>query len=521
MFPTDAGWALSVAVFMPAVSAVIIALLPSARDELVTRTGVVLTGISFLWVAILTASFDFGNAGELQFETIVPWIDAIDSRYHIGIDGISVPLFFLTYLLTFLCAIYTTRIIPSPGKPKGFLALMLLLQTGMAGTFIAFDLVLFFIFWEIVLVPMFFMIGMWGGPRREYASVKFFLYTLFGSVFMLIAFLAIYFQAGAVGLANPWDMIELAEAGSMLGSRTFQLWAFAGIFLGFAIKVPMWPFHTWLPDAHTEAPTVGSVLLAGVLLKMGTYGFIRIALPILPEGAAEFAPWIGVMAVIGIIYGSLCCLAQTQVKRLIAFSSVGHMGFVMLGIAAMNEQGIQAALYGNIAHGVVTGLLFFLAGSMKERYHTYEIAEIGGGMLTKMPRYGVLLTYASVASLGLPGLAGFWGEFTAMWSAINPGTSPDSPLRAGGMDGLYLALVVGAALGTVLTAGYFLWLLQRVNLGTPSAKWQDEPLRDVMAVEYASWLPLAAIILIMGIFPVVVFGVQDAAVSNLVSFFTV
>lgn len=512
MFPTTAGWALTIAVFLPVLGAAVLAAMPGDNDARVRWTGVGLTGVSFAWVAALTASFDFSRSGELQFETIVPWIDAIGARYHIGLDGISVPLFFLTYLLPFLCAIYTTKILPSPGKPKAFLALMLLLQTGMAGTFIAFDLVLFFIFWEIVLVPMFFMIGMWGGPRREYASVKFFLYTLFGSVFMLVAFLAIYFQASSVGIDTPWDIIVLSEAG-IGASRTFQLWAFAGIFLGFAIKVPMWPFHTWLPDAHTEAPTVGSVLLAGVLLKMGTYGFIRIALPILPDGAMEFAPFIGILAVIGIIYGSLCCLAQTNVKRLIAFSSVGHMGFVMLGIAAMNEQGIQAALYGNIAHGVVTGLLFFLAGSMKERYHTYDIAEIGGGMLTKMPRYGVLLTYASVASLGLPGLAGFWGEFTAMWAAIDPAGSLDTEY-----GGLYLALVIGAALGTVLTAGYFLWLLQRINLGRPTAQWVDEKLDDVMAVEYASWVPLAIIILVMGIFPVVVFGVQDAAVSNLVSY---
>lgn len=511
MDPTTAGWALTVAVFLPVLGAAVLAAMPSRMDREIRWTGVALTGFSFAWVAVLTASFDFSNSAVLQFETVVPWIDAIGARYHIGLDGISVPLLFLTYLLPFLCAIYTTKILPEPGKPKAFLALVLLLQTGMAGTFIAFDLVLFFIFWELVLVPMFFMIGMWGGPRREYASVKFFLYTLFGSVFMLIAFLAIYFQATSAGLANPWDIVELTELG-IGASRTFELWAFGGIFLGFAIKVPMWPFHTWLPDAHTEAPTVGSVLLAGVLLKMGTYGFIRIALPILPEGAMAYAPIIGVLAVIGIIYGSLCCLAQTQVKRLIAFSSVGHMGFVMLGIAAMNEQGIQAALYGNIAHGVVTGLLFFLAGSLKERYHTYEIAEIGGGMLTKMPRYGVLLTYAAVASLGLPGLAGFWGEFTAMWAAISPAEA------IAVSDGFYLALVVGAAIGTVLTAGYFLWLLQRVNLGRPSAKWADEKLQDVMAVEYASWLPLAAIILIMGIFPVVVFGVQDAAVANLVSY---
>jgi NADH-quinone oxidoreductase subunit M len=511
--PETAGWALSIAVFLPAVGAALLALMPSRAERAIVWTAVAITGVGLALVTALVASFDFSRAGELQFVTDVGWIDAISARYHIGLDGISLPLFFLTSLLTFLSAIYTTKIMPAPGKPKAFLALMLLLQTGMAGTFIAFDLVLFFIFWEIVLVPMFFMIGMWGGPRREYASVKFFLYTLFGSVFMLVAFLAIYFQAQAAGVSAPWDIQALSAAG--IGTRSFQTWAFLGIFLGFAIKVPMWPFHTWLPDAHTEAPTVGSVLLAGVLLKMGTYGFIRIALPILPEGAMRFAPVIGVLAVIGIIYGALCCLAQTDVKRLIAFSSVGHMGFVMLGIAAMNESGIQAALYGNIAHGVITGLLFFLAGSLHERYHTREIAEIGGGMLIKMPRYGVLFTYTAVASLGLPGLAGFWGEFSAMWAAIHPGGT-----LATDYSGLYLALVIGAAIGTVLTAGYFLWLLQRVNLGQPLAKWADADLEDVMTVEWVSWLPLAAIILAMGVFPRLVFGVQDAAVANLVSFFT-
>jgi NADH-quinone oxidoreductase subunit M len=257
------------------------------------------------------------------------------------------------------------------------------------------------------------------------------------------------------------------------------------------------------------------VLLAGVLLKMGTYGFIRIALPILPEGATRFAPLIGVLAVIGIIYGSLCCLAQTDVKRLIAFSSVGHMGFVMLGIAAMNEAGIQAALFGNIAHGIITGMLFFLAGSLHERYHTREVAVIGGGMLKKLPRYGVLLTFVAVASLGLPGLAGFWGEFTAMWAAISPGAGLDEAY-----SGLYLGLVVFAAIGTVLTAGYFLWLLQRVNLGEPPVRWVDEPMDDVLRIEWISWTPLLVLILALGVYPKLVFGVQDAAVSTLMSFVT-
>lgn len=502
-----AGWLLTAAVFTPLIGAGVLALLPPADDRLIRRTAVVITGAAFALAVAVTAGFDFGRAGDLQFVTDVSWIEAINARYKLGVDGISLPLLFLTHLLTFLCAIYTLRHLPEPGKPKAFLGLLLLLQTGMAGTFVAFDLVLFFVFWELVLVPMYFLIGMWGGPRRDYASVKFFLYTLFGSVFMLVAFLAIFFQAGA----TTWDIQALSEM--TLGSTTFQTWAFLGIFLGFAIKVPMWPFHTWLPDAHTEAPTVGSVLLAAVLLKMGTYGFIRIGLPILPEGAVRFAPLIGVLGVIGIIYGALCCLAQTDVKRLIAFSSVGHMGFVMLGIATLTERGVQAALYGNIAHGVITGLLFFLAGSLHERYHTREIGEIGGGMLVKMPRYGTVLAYTAIASLGLPGLAGFWGEFAAMWSAITPA----APLEAD-WSALYLGLIVAAAVGTVLTAGYFLWLLQRVNLGEPAPRWAETPLADVMAIEWVSWSPLLVLILLLGVAPILVFGVQDAAVARLVGF---
>ncbi len=508
MDPNTAGWALVVALFLPLVGAGLLVLMPASKDAQIRRAAVAITAVSFAVVAAVTASFDFSRAGELQFTTDVAWITAIDARFSLGIDGISLPLFFLTSLLSLLCAIYTTKYLPAPGKPKAFLGLMLLLQTGMAGTFVAFDLILFFIFFELTLVPMFFMIGMWGGPRRDYASVKFFLYTLFGSIFMLVAFLAIYFQTGA----ETWSITELSEM-APFGSATFQTWAFLGVFLGFAIKVPVWPFHTWLPDAHTEAPTVGSVLLAGVLLKMGTYGFIRIALPILPEGAARFAPLIGVLAVIGIVYGSLCCLAQTDVKRLIAFSSVGHMGFVMLGIAAMNEAGIQAALFGNIAHGVITGLLFFLAGSLHERYHTREIAVIGGGMLKKLPVYGVVFTFVAIASLGLPGLAGFWGEFTAMWAAISPGLTLDAD-----WGGLYLGLVLFAAIGTVLTAGYFLWLLQRINLGEPLERWKDEKLDDVQALEWVSWAPLLVLVLALGVFPRLLFGVQDAAVSNLVGF---
>ncbi|HVF05380.1 MAG TPA: NADH-quinone oxidoreductase subunit M, partial [Frankiaceae bacterium] len=405
-------------------------------------------------------------------------------------------------LLTFLCAIYSLKTIPNPGKPKALLSLMMLLEVGMIGAFISLDLLLFFIFFEVVLVPMFFMIAIWGGPNRSYASIKFFLYTLFGSAFMLLSFLAIYFRA-----EEPTFDILLLSQNTDWFSRDFQMIAFLGMFVGFAIKVPMWPLHTWLPDAHTEAPTIGSVLLAGILLKMGTYGFVRIAMPILPEGAKAYAPYIGILAVIAIIYGALCCLAQREIKRMIAFSSVGHMGFVMLGIATMTETGINAALFGNIAHGVVTGMLFFIVGSLKERYHTGDIAEIGGGVLAKTPYLGALLTYVAIASLGLPGLAGFWGEMFALLAAWSP--------AEGLHRGLFYGLAVGGAIGTVLTAGYFLWLLQRVNLGVVPERWRNERFSDVMGVELTAWAPLLVLILALGLYPRFIFGITDIAVKGL------
>jgi NADH-quinone oxidoreductase subunit M len=273
----------------------------------------------------------------------------------------------------------------------------------------------------------------------------------------------------------------------------------------------MWPFHTWLPDAHTEAPTVGSVHLAGVLLKMGTYGFVRIALPILPDAAEAWAPWIGVLAVIAIVYAALACLAQRDMKRLIAFSSVGHMGFVMLGIATLTDVGINAAIFGMVAHGVITGMLFFLAGSVHERYHTREISEIGGGMLQKLPYLAGILAFTAIASLGLPGLAGFWGEVMALLSSYEP--------AAGLSTTLFRTLMVFGGIGTILTAGYFLWMLQRVNLGTVPERWQEKPFSDVSGVEYLAWAPLVVGILVLGLFPRLIFGVTSEAVGSLVGLF--
>jgi NADH-quinone oxidoreductase subunit M len=504
-------WALSLAVFIPTFGALVIALVPKERDRLIRGLGILFTLVPLgIGLAIL-ALFDYQGGGafgtaqaaeNLQFRVDVGWIEAINARYHLGLDGVSLPLFELTLLLSFLSMIYTWKYLPQPGRPKAFVGLQLLLETGMAGTFVAFDLPLFFVFWELVLVPMYFLIGIWGSENREYAAIKFFLYTLFGSVFMLLGFLAMFFASEPA----TFSIIDLQQQSF---DRTFQLVVFAGLFLGFAIKVPMWPFHTWLPDAHTEAPTVGSVVLAGVLLKMGTYGFVRIAIPILPDAAREWAPWIGVLSVIAIIYAALACLAQRDLKRLIAFSSVGHMGFVMLGIATLTDVGINAAIYGMVAHGVITGLLFFLAGSIHERYHTREIAEIGGGMLQKVPYLAGILAFTAIASLGLPGLAGFWGEVMALLSAYNP---------AEGLSlGLFRTLMVLGGVGTVLTAGYFLWMLQRVNLGTIPDRWRDASLPDVNGYEYVSWLPLLVFTLALGVYPRLVFGITNAAVDSLMS----
>ena len=423
----------------------------------------------------MALAFDYGKAGTLQFQVNDEWIPQIDANYHIGIDGISLPMFVLSLLVTFLCMIYIWWHIPEPGKPKAFMALVLLLETGMTGTFVALDLILFFIFWEArpradVLHDR--DLG-WTAPRVRLGQV--------------LPLHAVRLDLHAPGLprsiassAGTFDMVELAAQG-IDASTLFQNLVFAGLFLGFAIKVPMWPFHTWLPDAHTEAPTVGSVLLAAIMLKMGTYGFIRISLPILPDAAVTWAPVIGILAVIAIIYGALCCLAQTDLKRMIAFSSVGHMGFVMLGIATLTDQGINGAIFGMVAHGLITGMLFFLAGSIHERYHTREIGSLGG-VLQQIPRFGSLLTYTAIASLGLPGLAGFWGEMLALLGAYEPNAELN--------ETLFRVLMIGGGIGTVLTAGYFLWMLQRVNLGQVPEKYREgKGIFDVVRLE---WVRLGA-----------------------------
>ncbi|GAA2997063.1 NADH-quinone oxidoreductase subunit M [Streptosporangium longisporum] len=538
-----------------------------ARGRLLRAYGLAVSGVTFALSVVLVAAFDHDDAARVQFATDLAWIPGLDLRFHLGVDGISLPLVVLTTLLTFLCFVYLCRgradgpgqlLRSGPGgdRPQAMVFTLLVLEVGMVGTFLALDLLLFFVFFEVVLIPMYFLIAIWGGRARRAAAIKFILYTLLGSVVLLLGLLLIWSQTGTL------DMTALAEARGIGMSRPVQTIAFLAVGIGFAVKTPMWPLHTWLPDAHTEAPTVGSVLLAGVLLKMGTYGFARIAIPVLPDGAAATAPWLGAFAVAGIVYGSLACLAQRDLKRMIAYSSVGHMGFVLLGFATLTPVGINGALFGNIAHGLITALLFFVAGAIKERHGTSDMPALGGGMLTRLPRVGSLLTFACVASLGLPGLAGFWGEMLALLGAFQPAAGLSRPL--------YLVFMALGGLGTVLTAAYFLLMLSRVTHGrgtetvhvpiltaattgglpatgpttdpTPGPAAEDDPstageravttaqdaagrppaltgrprMPDVMGHELAAWVPLVVLILLFGLWPKALLALTDPVVRTLV-----
>jgi len=517
------GTSLTYMIFAPLVGALIMMCIPKKEEAVHKILSLATSLVTFGIGVYAVATFNYDKSAEMQFAVNLPWISAINSRYILGLDGISLPMLALTLFIVPLCIIYSWNHFPEPKDPKSFLILLLVLETGMIGTFLARDLILFFVFFEVVLLPMYFMIGVWGGEQRQYASIKFFLYTLFGSALMIVAFLALYFLSAKVQLpdgtlAHTFNIELLARgANGVAGAATIipvgtAIWIFGGMFVGFGIKVPMFPFHTWLPDAHTQAPTVGSVILAAVLLKLGTYGFIRIAMPILPDAAREWAPWIGALAVVGIIYGALCCLAQTDMKRLIAFSSVAHMGFVMLAIASMTDFGINAAIFGMVAHGLITGMLFFIAGSTKERYHTLEIKRLGG-LLVQAPRMGWILGFCVMASLGLPGLAGFWGEFPAILSVYEAGINGQQSF---GLDQtLFRVFMVIAAIGTVFAAGYLLWLYQRVAFGTPSEEFANDPhIHDTTPTEWMAWAPILVLIVVFGLAPGIMFHVTNPAVTE-------
>jgi NADH-quinone oxidoreductase subunit M len=487
---------------IPALGALVAFVMPGALDRAARLVATVAAGLAFL--ASLTLHANRALWPDVQtimpwHEIDVPWVPSLNLNFHIGVDGISWPLVILTTLLTLLCCGYTLWQPPQSGGGKNLLGFLLVIEVGIVGVFEALDLVLFFVFFEVVLLPMYFVIADWGGNGRrrsaQKAARKFVLYTLFGSVLLLVGVFTVVASAGTA------DLVELSSRGGQGIARGTQIAAFVLLALAFAVKSPLWPLHTWLPDAHTEAPTVGSVILAGVLLKMGTYGLIRVV-GVVPLGAKALAPVLGILAVAAILIGALVCLAQSELKRLIAYSSVGHMGFVLLGIATLTATGLQAALVGNIAHGVITGLLFFLAGAIKDRFHTGDLAELGG-LRERMPLLAGILGYAAIASLGLPGLAGFWGEGFAVYASLQRGGA------------LWLVLGVLAAVGGAVTAAYFLRLLRRVTHGPASPAIASVDCGPVAVGELVSWGPLVVLALMVGLVPGLVLWFTQAPVEAL------
>jgi len=476
---------LSVVTFLPTFGALIVYL--SRGDDEAARS-------NSRWIALWTTLITFGvslilvwrfdpSQPDFQFVEKAPWL-ASAITYHMGVDGISLPFVILTTALMPFCIVASWKSVTM--RVREYMMAFLLLETLMIGTFSALDLVLFYLFFEGGLIPMFLIIGVWGGPRRVYASFKFFLYTLLGSVLMLLAIMALYWNAGTT------DIPALMHTAV---PRSLQTWAWLAFFASFAVKMPMWPVHTWLPDAHVEAPTAGSVLLAGVLLKMGTYGMLRLNLGLFPEASRHNAPWIMILALIGIIYGALVALVQPNMKKLIAYSSVSHLGFVVLGIFSFTTAGLNGAVFVMLAHGISTGGLFMLAGILHERRHTYEISEFGG-LATPMPIYAASYLVILLASVGLPLLNGFVGEFLVLSGAF----------QARAIYGIL------AATGVIWSAGYLLWMYQRVFYGKVTQP-KNNSLADISGFEKAAVWPCAAAALVMGVAPILWLGAIDPAVQ--------
>jgi NADH-quinone oxidoreductase subunit M len=490
---------LNVIAYVPLAGAFLLLLLPSERKELIARFATFVAGIGFLvslplWLAWKDAPRDaFG----FRFVHESSWIEAIGAKYIVGVDGISALLILLTTLLGLLAILSSWSAIQE--RVKEYYFFLLLLQTGMIGVFVSLDFFLFYVFWEAMLVPMYFLIGIWGGPRKLYAAIKFFLYTLLGSVLMLLGILALFFYHGSVTGTYTFDIRLLQAMGSWTDWFQLQWWIWLAFFVGFAIKVPMFPFHTWLPDAHVEAPTAGSVILAGVLLKMGTYGFVRFSLPILPDATRYFLPWALGLCIIGIIYGAMVALVQKDWKKLVAYSSVSHLGFCMLGIFALNYQGIAGGVLQMINHGISTGALFLIVGIVYERRHTRLISEFGG--LSKvMPVFAAFFMIMTLSSIGMPVLNGFVGEFSIL-------------LGAWGLAQKHWAVL--AATGIVLGAAYMLWLYQRTMFGKLDNP-ENQKLKDLNFREILTLAPLVVLAFWIGVYPKPFFDMLDEPVARLV-----
>jgi NADH-quinone oxidoreductase subunit M len=466
---------LNLCLALPLASFLLLLLVPRSRPALVRWTALTASLAIFLVSLTLVAGFDRAE-GRFQFETDLLWISAPSIRYHIGLDGLSLWLVILSTLLTPIAVLVSWRHITT--RVKEFYAFLLLMEFGLVGVFVALDLFLFYVFWEVSLVPMYFLIGIWGHERRIYAAVKFFLYTMAGSVLMLAAMIYLYNIAGTFDYLTLMDRILSGRLGLAPAEETLLFLAF---FLAFAIKVPLFPLHTWLPDAHVEAPTAGSVILASVMLKMGTYGLLRFCLPMFPTAARENARWIVVLAIIGIIYGALVAMAQPNMKKLVAYSSVSHLGFVVLGIFSFNQLGLDGAVYQMLNHGVSTGALFILVGYMYERRHSLEIADYGG-VATPAPNLAAVFLITTLASLGLPTLNNFVGEYLVLQGAAQAN----------------FAWAVFAAVGVILSACYLLWLYQRTFFGAAGESLASHML-DLGPREWAAILPLVALMVWMGV----------------------
>jgi len=487
---------LSLLIFFPILGAVVLLFINKENAGTIRWVALIFAFVEFIFSLPLFFSFD-PKAAAMQFVEDFWWIQSYGISYKLGIDGISLLLVLLTTFLTILCILCSWTAITF--RVKEFMVSFLFLETGMIGALVSLDLVLFYVFWEVMLIPMYLLIGVWGDPKRRiYAAVKFFLFTMAGSVLMLAAILTLYFLNQRATGVSTFDVLELYKLGLPVG---VQYWLFAAFALAFAIKVPMFPFHTWLPDAHTEAPTAGSVILAGVLLKMGTYGFIRFAIPLFPKAAFDLLPLVSILAIIGIIYGALVSMMQPDLKRLVAFSSVSHLGYVMLGMFAFNMQGIQGSIYQMLNHGISTGSLFLIVGMIYERRHTRLIADFGG--LSKvMPIYAVFFMIVTLSSIGLPGTNGFVGEFLILLGAFQSNV-------------VYGVL---AATGVIFGAAYMLWMFQRVMFGKITRP-ENEKLKDLNAREIGILVPMVIVIFLMGIYPKLFFSKMDASVEKFIKDF--
>ena len=486
---------LSVILYIPMIAALfLIFFVSKEKTNFIKWFANIVAFIDMILSLILIPYFDSSKL-TMQFYERFQWIPSLGVQYFLGLDGISFLLTLLTTVLGFIAILSSWNAIQT--RVKEYYAFMLILQTGMIGVFMSLDFILFYIFWEVMLVPMYFLIGVWGGPRKLYAAIKFFLYTFLGSVLMLLGILTLYFYNQSVTGVYTFDVLKLMEVGL---PRDIQYWTFLAFFVGFAVKVPMFPFHTWLPDAHVEAPTAGSVILAGVLLKMGTYGFVRFSLPFFPDATHELLPWMIGLSLIGIIYGALVAMMQPDMKKLIAYSSVSHLGFCMLGVFCLNEPGLNGAMIVMISHGLSTGALFLIVGQIYERRHTRMIKDFGG-LSTPMPSYAAMYGIITMASLGLPGLSGFIGEFLVLQGAW--------------LNQDYQWAAFFAASGMVLGAAYMLWLYQRVMFG--KAEGENAGLPDLSWREKWTLIPLIVLAFWIGIYPAPYLKMMEKPVKFIVN----